>query len=411
MAGTEPVDRHGFISGRRAVALTVALAAVFIVTTPVLIEAYPVNYTAPCGLDKNAPFKFVGGVPPDMPSLTAEPWTLSMKNNVRAGINAWDKVRYSDGSYIFTTTEPPGTVDWKLYSVKDLQTNSSYGGATLCQQGYIVLDFRKSNGSLLYNDSLKGIAAHEFGHAFDLLHTGYQDSWYYNSEAPTMESGCSPTQSSPIFTWPNHLGTLEDDDIAAATARVESAVNPNPSFEYGSAPGWVKSGGTWTAPSGNAGWGTRYLTHTGYQGFVYNQVTLYDPRNGVPNGKYRTALRFKEPSGQTGTLRVELFRRLGGYATLAGGAACVGQFPNDQDLNSPSYASAWTREPSMTFTVNPTTVWSSLYGSAWKAWATEGIYLKIQITNFTETTGPLVVDGTVYLDTAYIQECWSASSC
>ena len=127
-------------------------------------------------------------------------------------------------------------------------------------------------------------------------------------------------------------------------------------------------------------------------------------------------MRIKEPSDQQGTVRVEVWRA-GILLPATVGSSCGGQFYYDasemhqDNLNAPQVG-AMVKESEFTWTTNPTTVWSQLIGGPWVADASDGVDFQIRVYNLTEDiSGPLVSDGTIYVDTVYIQECWIEAGC
>ncbi|MDJ0953486.1 MAG: hypothetical protein QNJ81_07385 [Acidimicrobiia bacterium] len=383
----------------------VALIAAVIAANPSEASAYPNenHEMANCGYDSSITYKFVSGVPAGS-GLTAEPWTTSLKNLASDGMDVWAGVKNSWGASTVTATES-SSGEWLLYSVSDL---GDFGGAATCNAtsngGYIVLDFRKNNGSLVEDDSVEGLAAHEIGHAFGFVHTGMYDSWYHPGEAPTMV-GCATMQGYP-YTWPNHLNVLEDDDHASVVAKTGNGqVNPNPSFEHGSAPGWKKSGGSWSVPAGGV-IGSKYLVHTGYGKYVKNRVRLFDLTEGDFNGQFRVGFRYKEPSSHQGSIRFEMWAKVIDYDVITGPLCAASQFPESNDLNDPDTLSDspsnWTILRSLTR--YPSTVWSGLTWSSYYSLSNwEAADFEIRMYNHLEdVSGPLVVDGDMHVETGYV---------
>ena len=384
-------------SSRRVRALAVlALAVGFVASVPSVASGYPVNHPG-CDSDTNVTWKFVSGAPSGLtPPAIEDPWTGSMKSNVRNGFDKWEATVRFNGNDAFSVTEQTGTVDFEIYSISNLTSETGWGGLTACADGFIAFDFRKNNGQLLGSGVMKGIATHEMGHAIGINHTGYKDSHYNPAFAPTMEAGpnCTVLQSTPVNTYPWTLHTLEDDDHASALRS------------------WaiLTSGG----PSAT---GDQHLRHSGFGSYFHNTVRLYDPANGGgDDNEYRTALRIKEPSDQQGTVRVEVWRA-GILLPATVGSSCGGQFYYDasemhqDNLNAPQVG-AMVKESEFTWTTNPTTVWSQLIGGPWVADASDGVDFQIRVYNLTEDiSGPLVSDGTIYVDTVYIQECWIEAGC
>jgi len=362
-----------------------------------------------CGWDPSITWEFKSGVPPGS-GLTEEPWTTNFKNRVRDGFEIWEDVKKAAGEKPISITEQ-SSGEWDIYSVSDLDARYTFGGATTCNVssngGWIALDFFKWGSTYVTDDSKEGLAAHEIGHAIGLVHTGIYDSFYHNGEAPTME-GCATMMSNP-HTWPNHLNTLEDDDFASAVAKTwNKHVNPNPSFEHGTAPGWKRSGGSWSVPSSGGGLGPRYLKHTGYAKYVENYVTMFDLAAGSLTGRFRSGVRYKEPSSHIGTIKVEFAERGVNYPFETTGCESS-QFPKHstdsgsggRDLNDPDVAVQYTIRSSLTY--NPTTAWSNLTWGSWKAVSTVGAEFRIRVYNYLEdTSGPMVVDGEMHLDTVYV---------
>lgn len=144
-------------------------------------------------------------------------WTSDRRSNVKTGFNRWENV-----------VSPTGG---RLATVKEMRTGSGYEVAVRFRDTNFAGYFSCSNKEIVFNNAyrnnmaaLKGIAAHEMGHAIGLGHADKNDS----SDVPTMASCVTTTQG-------KNQATLEPDDHDALLQRRASvnSMHANSGFEDG----------------------------------------------------------------------------------------------------------------------------------------------------------------------------------
>lgn len=205
-------------------------------------------------------------------------WTNSLRNRVTNGFNDWLVPKRPDGNPAFSRA---GT----LYTVRWRELDPSRFAETICAGVHLV-----TFNTLRYDEyvantlSLRGVAAHEFGHAFALNHSQFDPadlSGKTSSGAwlrePSMGTCIAPASAAK-------LATLSQDDEAAVMYTVDvqqlgsdewRGVSANSSFERDLTYWRRLGGGSATAePGGHVG--TKYVRWLG-QNVSMSNTTRYIP--------------------------------------------------------------------------------------------------------------------------------------
>lgn len=328
-------------------------------------------------------------------SSTTYAWTSSQQTQVDAASNRWDAVKTQTGgrySDVASTTSTAATVFKVIH--RDVSA-TGYGGVVLCDgsQAVMYLDFTKdAAGTLLTNDSMQGIAAHEFGHTLSLMHVGVVDNLYNSSKIPTMATLL------PVGRYPSELKWLEADDWAnlATATGLGRPLGGNPSFEQGHREGWkLQSGASWTLYSSGSPRGSYHVRVLGYGKYILNESRVW----GLPDDKDLQAVVWNRDMGSfaSGKIRIGLWVR---QVEASGTHDTYCAIPGCPHLNHAVVHGTWTQVRSAD--VWPTSSWDDDYTSWYDvddSW--EGVDVYVRIWNYMKGT-----DGNstrMYIDDAYVR--------
>jgi hypothetical protein len=289
-------------------------------------------------------------------------WTSTLEADFDNGADEWDSIKHPQ-SGTWTTTSEGGPIE---IQIKDL---AAYGN-TVCSQ-FGDLQRIELDVAGLSRSEFRGLSTHEAGHAHGLGHAGTGAS--FDSQTPTMINGCGQPQSVLVS-----LVSPEQDDYAAISSALSTALHANPSFENSST-FWGKGGGASLAIiSGGASDGSKYARVYGSSAYIYQTVRVTDP------GDMRGRVNYKKYYGSSsGTIWYGLYARKIDYPQ----SGCTG-FVNDWNLNSPSFpnGTSYVYERGSTFT--PTSSWKWSETAAWTEgdpW--EGVDVRQYLYNYMNNLG------------------------
>jgi len=242
---------------------------------------------------------------------------------------------------------------------------------------------------------VRGIAAHEMGHALNMKHVSPLGSWEYDKRVDVggyPYPGESATMGCGAISFAEHR-TIEQDDWAFLEYNFDSVENgfANSSFEYLQGPtqfwDWDSASGTTVQSRGSySSDGNRHVKLGGrYGALMWQTVRIVDPGRGSQNPGTLTG-RVNVKRAQVGTQGYVFFGLYGRQIDYPTTTSC--DFDEDRDMRSPSYPSGGLLALQVTGYGYPGLYWEWPDTTEWttvSSW--EGVDVELRIYNYATADG------------------------